>query len=120
MQHSIERYVAGGSSHADHRGQCQSSRDTPRGCALARLLRARLRLRRDATHTINGEDHRLSRGSVFLLTPADFHGMRADSEEPLSGYNVVIDSWLWETRLASFFLSGPENMPWVMLGAAKK
>ena len=67
-----------------------------------------------ATHAINGEDHRLARGSVFLLTPADFHEMRADSEEPLSCYNVVIDAWHWETRLAALFSSGPEDMPWVM------
>jgi AraC-like DNA-binding protein len=67
-----------------------------------------------ATHTVNGEDHRLSRGSVFLLTPADFHEIRADSEELLSCYNVVIDSWHWETRLAALFSSGPEYLPWVM------
>jgi AraC-like DNA-binding protein len=67
-----------------------------------------------ASHLINGVEHRVSRGSVFLLTPADFHEIRADSEGPLSCYNVVIDAQLWESRLADFFMSGSEHMPWMM------
>lgn len=67
-----------------------------------------------ASHVINGVDHRVSRGSVFLLTPADFHEIRTDSKEPLACYNVVIDAQLWETRLADFFMSGAEHMPWTM------
>ena len=67
-----------------------------------------------AAHLINGVEHRASRGSVFLLSPADFHEIRADSDEPLSCYNVVIDAQLWESRLADFFMSGSEHMPWMM------
>ena len=66
-----------------------------------------------ASHVINGVEHRISPGSVSLLTPADFHEIRTDSEEPLACYNVVIDAQLWETRLADFLLPGSE-LPWML------
>lgn len=67
-----------------------------------------------ASHLINGVKHRVSRGSVFLLTPADFHEIRADSDEPLSCYNVVIDAQLLESRLTDIFMSGSQHIPWMM------
>ena len=66
-----------------------------------------------ASHVINGVEHRVSPGSVSLLTPADFHEIRTDSEEPLTCYNVVIDAQLWESRLADFLLPGSE-LPWML------
>jgi AraC-like DNA-binding protein/quercetin dioxygenase-like cupin family protein len=44
-----------------------------------------------ADHVVNGVPHPLSPGSLFLLTPADFHEIVPDSAESLLCYNVVID-----------------------------
>ena len=45
----------------------------------------------EAEHVVNGERHRLGPGSGFLLSPADFHEIRATGHEPLTCLNTVID-----------------------------
>jgi AraC-like DNA-binding protein/mannose-6-phosphate isomerase-like protein (cupin superfamily) len=44
-----------------------------------------------AEHVVNGVSHPLAPGSMFLMTPADFHEIIPASEQPLTCYNVVID-----------------------------
>lgn len=71
-----------------------------------------------AVHRVNGVEHDLRPGSVFLLTPADFHEIRSDSDAPLRCYNVVIDTWLWENKLDEIFAGGSAPMPWGTSGLA--
>jgi AraC-like DNA-binding protein/mannose-6-phosphate isomerase-like protein (cupin superfamily) len=44
-----------------------------------------------AEHVVNGVAHELAPGSMFLLTPADFHEIVPGADRPLTCYNVVID-----------------------------
>jgi AraC-like DNA-binding protein/mannose-6-phosphate isomerase-like protein (cupin superfamily) len=52
-----------------------------------------------ARHVLNGVDRQVEPGSVFLLTPTDFHELHAASEQPLTCYNVVIDPQTAERQL---------------------
>jgi AraC-like DNA-binding protein/mannose-6-phosphate isomerase-like protein (cupin superfamily) len=52
-----------------------------------------------ARHVLNGSDRLVGPGSVFLLTPTDFHELHATSEQPLTCYNVVIDPQVGERQL---------------------
>jgi AraC-like DNA-binding protein len=65
-----------------------------------------------AQHVVNGLTHRLRPGSVFLLTPADFHEIQATSLDPLSCYNVVIDPAVLERQLDELVPSGAAGLPW--------
>lgn len=44
------------------------------------------------THILNGASHRLQAGSIFLLTPADFHAVIPDSGAPLELFNIIFSS----------------------------
>jgi AraC-like DNA-binding protein len=44
-----------------------------------------------AEHVVNGVANELAAGSMFLLTPADFHEIVPHADRPLTCYNVVID-----------------------------
>lgn len=55
----------------------------------------------EAVHQVNDTWAPLRAGTAFLLTPADFHRIRAVSDEPLAYYNVVVEPWLLEQRLAA-------------------
>jgi AraC-like DNA-binding protein len=54
-----------------------------------------------AVHRLNGSPQQLVPGSTFLLTPADFHEISTESDEPLSYYNVVVDAALLEGQTAA-------------------
>jgi AraC-like DNA-binding protein len=41
------------------------------------------------THILNGQAYQLGRGSIFLLTPADFHQVISQPHEPLQLYDLV-------------------------------
>jgi AraC-like DNA-binding protein len=71
-----------------------------------------------AVHRLNGTPGELLAGSTFLLTPADFHEISTQSDEPLSYYNVVVDAGLIEGRLGDPLPSGLERTAWVLPGAA--
>ncbi|MFK7692139.1 AraC family transcriptional regulator [Paenibacillus sp. HJGM_3] len=43
----------------------------------------------EGTHNLNGRSVRLQRGSLFLLTPADFHELIPDRGESLRHYNFI-------------------------------
>jgi len=71
-----------------------------------------------AVHRLNGVAQELVPGSTFLLTPADFHEISTESDEPLSYYNVVVDAALLEGRLDEPLPSGLERTAWVLQDAA--
>lgn len=50
--------------------------------------------RGEATHVLNGEAERVRRGSIYLLTPADFHTVyRGQGDEELFYYNVNFNEY---------------------------
>jgi AraC-like DNA-binding protein len=71
-----------------------------------------------AVHRLNGAAQELVPGSTFLLTPADFHEISTESDEPLSYYNVVVDAALLEGRLDDPLPGGLERTAWVLQDAA--
>jgi AraC-like DNA-binding protein/mannose-6-phosphate isomerase-like protein (cupin superfamily) len=52
-----------------------------------------------ARHILNGEERFVRPGSVFLLTPTDFHELVPTSGTSLTCYNVVIDAAVAERQL---------------------
>jgi hypothetical protein len=43
----------------------------------------------EGTHVLSGAAHSLARGTLFLLTPADFHALRSLCGAPLEIFNVI-------------------------------
>ncbi len=41
------------------------------------------------THLLNGFTHQLVPGTLFLLTPADFHALTPQPDQPLELFNVI-------------------------------
>lgn len=69
-----------------------------------------------AEHVVNGGTYLVRPGSVFLLTPADFHEIRTTSSGPLTCYNVVIDPVVLERQLDEVLLTGAASLPWWVNG----
>ncbi len=67
-----------------------------------------------AVHRLNGLAQELLPGSTFLLTPADFHEISTESDEPLSYYNVVVDAALLEGRLDESLPTSLERTAWAL------
>ncbi|ALS29264.1 AraC family transcriptional regulator [Paenibacillus sp. 32O-W] len=51
------------------------------------------------SHTVNGRTVPLSEGSLFLLTPADFHSVSPSPDRPLQLYNAVFGEQLLSDEL---------------------
>jgi AraC-like DNA-binding protein/mannose-6-phosphate isomerase-like protein (cupin superfamily) len=66
----------------------------------------------EAEHVVNGRSHRLGPGSAFLLSPADFHSIRA-ADEPLLCFNTVIDATLMEHQLDALGAATADGLPWL-------
>jgi mannose-6-phosphate isomerase-like protein (cupin superfamily) len=66
----------------------------------------------EAEHVVNGVARPIGRGSAFLLSPADFHAIRATGHEPLGCYNTVIDPRLMERQLAGLGPPSVGDLPW--------
>ncbi|WP_127586373.1 AraC family transcriptional regulator [Paenibacillus koleovorans] len=63
------------------------------------------------TNVVNGTAHRLTRGSLFLLTPADIHEIYPDDGGMLEIYNVIFsDEMLNEELKESLFYGRLEHM----------
>jgi AraC-like DNA-binding protein/mannose-6-phosphate isomerase-like protein (cupin superfamily) len=67
----------------------------------------------EAEHVVNGVCSVIGAGSAFLLSPADFHAIRAVGDAPLTCYNTVIDAAAMERRLADLRAPGLEGFPWL-------
>jgi AraC-like DNA-binding protein/mannose-6-phosphate isomerase-like protein (cupin superfamily) len=95
--------------------------------AAARVMQPRLRnvdvhwhdyyelslvLSGEAEHVVNGERRTIGRGSAFLLSPADFHSIRAVGDEPLTCYNTVIDPAVMERQLTALGAPAIDGFPW--------
>lgn len=65
-----------------------------------------------ACHRVNGVPHVLRPGATVLLTPADFHEITSDSDEPLDHYNVVVGADLVEGCVDGSLGAAP--MPWML------
>ena len=66
----------------------------------------------EAEHVVNGVSRAIGPGSAFLLSPADFHAIRAGHREPLACYNTVIDSAVMERQLAAIGAPVIDGFPW--------
>ena len=66
----------------------------------------------EAEHVVNGAVSRIGPGSAFLLSPADFHAIKAIGAEPLTCYNTVIDSAVMERQLAAIGAPVIDGFPW--------
>lgn len=69
-----------------------------------------------ALHVVNGLTYPVRRGSVFLLSPADFHEMRPTSPDSLTCYNVVIDPVVLERLFDELSLADTAWLPWSATG----
>jgi AraC-like DNA-binding protein len=67
----------------------------------------------EAEHVVNGQSHQIRRGSAFLLSPADFHAIRAVGEAPLVCYNTVIEPGLMERQLDALGAPASDALPWL-------
>jgi AraC-like DNA-binding protein/mannose-6-phosphate isomerase-like protein (cupin superfamily) len=65
-----------------------------------------------ATHVVNGTAQEVSGGSVFLLSPADFHGLKPRGRQPLRMVNAAIHPELVEKVLEAVLPSGDLGLPW--------
>ena len=65
-----------------------------------------------ADHVVNGEPGPIGPGSAFLLSPTDFHAIRAHGDDPLCCYNVVIDPVVMERQLAALGDDVVGAFPW--------
>ncbi|MFD2611176.1 helix-turn-helix transcriptional regulator [Paenibacillus gansuensis] len=57
-------------------------------------------------HRLNGSSYPLSAGTVFLLTPADFHELVSLADQPLEIYNFIFTEALLDDRLYHWLFSG--------------
>lgn len=53
-------------------------------------------------NVVNGAEYPLQKGSLFLLTPADFHEIYSYPDEPIDLYNLVFDDPLLENTMREF------------------
>jgi AraC-like DNA-binding protein/mannose-6-phosphate isomerase-like protein (cupin superfamily) len=65
-----------------------------------------------AAHVVNGQVRPVGPGSVFLLSPADFHAIEPSGTMPLLVVNAVLDPRLVEQTLESVLPVGDLHLPW--------
>lgn len=68
------------------------------------------------THIVNGGHRALSPGSVFLLTPADFHEVRPADDQHLHGFNVIFDKQLLKLPVQALLFehASADRTPWAV------
>jgi AraC-like DNA-binding protein/mannose-6-phosphate isomerase-like protein (cupin superfamily) len=71
-----------------------------------------------ATHVVNGVAQRAEPGSVFLLSPADFHAIEPVGDLPLRMVNAVLHPELVERTLESVVPVGEIGLPWIAAEAS--
>jgi AraC-like DNA-binding protein/mannose-6-phosphate isomerase-like protein (cupin superfamily) len=67
-----------------------------------------------ACHRVNGVPHVLGPGATVLLSPADFHEIVTESDEPLDYVNVVVGTALVEDRDGTPLPGAGERTAWVL------
>jgi AraC-like DNA-binding protein len=68
----------------------------------------------EATHLVNGIPQLIAPGTLFLLSPADFHAIEPLGDRPVRMVNAVLDTELVERTLESVLPSGEPGLPWTM------
>jgi AraC-like DNA-binding protein/mannose-6-phosphate isomerase-like protein (cupin superfamily) len=66
----------------------------------------------EAVHAVNGVRVRVSPGSAFLLSPADFHSFEPLGDRSLRMLNAVVHPELVERTLESVHPDGELGLPW--------
>lgn len=66
-----------------------------------------------ARHVVNGAVHQAPAGSIFLLSPADFHALEPTGRGPFRLLNAVLHPQLVERTLESVLPVGEVGLPWV-------
>jgi AraC-like DNA-binding protein/mannose-6-phosphate isomerase-like protein (cupin superfamily) len=66
----------------------------------------------EAVHAVNGVSHRVSPGSAFLLSPADFHSFEPVGDQSLRMLNAVVHPELVERTLEAVQPEGELGLPW--------
>ncbi|RAP77800.1 helix-turn-helix domain-containing protein [Paenibacillus montanisoli] len=67
------------------------------------------------THVLNGVPSRLTRGSAFLLTPADFHSLKSDPGETLQLYDFIFkEQFIREPLFELLFGQNTEHAYWYL------
>lgn len=62
------------------------------------------------THYLNGSEYKLAKGSIMLLTPADFHGLYVDNHnEPLILYNLIFSENIIDESIYHSLFAGIHN-----------
>jgi AraC-like DNA-binding protein/mannose-6-phosphate isomerase-like protein (cupin superfamily) len=72
----------------------------------------------EATHVVNGVAEHVGPGALFLLSPADLHGLEATTAEPLHVVNAVLEPAMVEELIWSVLPSGEAGPPWSTSQAA--
>ncbi len=113
MTWPVERYSAGSLLPPDAGARVMRPRLTDVAVHWHDFYELSLVTAGEAEHVVNGERRTLSRGHAFLLSPADFHELHVRGSEPLECYNVVVEPWLVESRLATLAReSDVADLPW--------
>lgn len=70
------------------------------------------------THVLNGERYRMGPGSLFMMTPADFHELAPDPGEPITMYNLIFDEEFVPADLRELVLADLRHLSVVLTGEA--
>jgi hypothetical protein len=62
------------------------------------------------THLLNGTAHQLGPGTVFLLTPADFHALIPQPDQPLELFNVIFAEEVLSPEMRQLLFSTPGEL----------
>ncbi|HZG78487.1 MAG TPA: helix-turn-helix domain-containing protein [Paenibacillus sp.] len=61
----------------------------------------------EGTHVLNGEPARIARGTMFLLSPADFHELIPQGNEPLRLFNIIFTRQFLRDELFALLFDDP-------------
>ncbi|WJH34419.1 AraC family transcriptional regulator [Paenibacillus sp. CC-CFT747] len=59
------------------------------------------------THVLNGDSYPLKKGNLFLLTPADFHEILSQEQEPIEYYNLIFSDEMLKEPLRQLVFPDP-------------
>jgi AraC-like DNA-binding protein len=57
-------------------------------------------------HTVNGRRHTLQAGTLFLLTPVDFHTLEPQEKDPLGLFNLIFLGQFLDSELRQWLFTG--------------
>jgi hypothetical protein len=72
----------------------------------------------EGTHVLSGAAHSLARGTLFLLTPADFHALRSLCGAPLEIFNVIFSEEALSEEVQRLLFAEPAEYRLALAGSA--